>query len=214
MALQVDAMIKKGLWPTYNRVRFMFFGAEEAGLLGSRYHVQQASLAGQPLGERYEDIAAMLNYDMLGSPNFYYGVYNASTALPTTPRVAVPGSLLISGLHYQYFRDNGLPYDGCPFDGRSDYGQFLAVGVPSGGLFAGAEQIKPAEQRDRYDAMIGPGAGGQANAAYDSCYHRYCDDIRNIHQPAYLNMTKAAAFVLQSLAQQSNLRGYLQIPGY
>ena len=151
-------------------------------------------------------------YRSEGSPNFYFGVYNATTAPVNTPSKALAGSRTISQLHYDYFVKNGLPYDGCPFDGRSDYGQFLAVGVVAGGLFSGAEQRKTIEQRDRYDAVLGPGMGGQANAQYDPCYHQACDDVRNIHQGAHLNMTRAAASVVQTLATQTNLRSYLQYP--
>ena len=48
-----------------NPVRFCWWGAEEIGLLGSRYHVRQAKANGDIL--RY---ALYLNYDMLGSPNY------------------------------------------------------------------------------------------------------------------------------------------------
>ena len=67
MALQVDKMLKAGVWGSSlpNRIRFMWFGAEEQGLLGSRYHVQQAQQSTVP-GERASDYAVMLNYDMLG----------------------------------------------------------------------------------------------------------------------------------------------------
>ena len=66
MALRVDALLKSGEWKALpNRIRFMWFGAEEAGLLGSRYHVQQAQASTTP-GERTADYAVMLNYDMLG----------------------------------------------------------------------------------------------------------------------------------------------------
>jgi hypothetical protein len=43
------------------------------------------------------------------------------------------------------------------FDGRSDYGPFLAVGIPSGGLFTGAEKIKTEEQAARYGGTAGIG---------------------------------------------------------
>ena len=215
MALQLDRMIKNQVWGAgvqpSNRIRFLWFGAEEQGLLGSRFHVQQASIS-NVVGERAADYAVMLNYDMLGSPNAYYGVYNATTAPANTPTRALAGSRIVTGLHYKYFQDNMLPYDGTGFDGRSDYGQFLAVGIACGGLFSGAEQLKTVEQRDRYDRILGPGMGGQANAAYDSCYHRYCDDVRNINQAAHINMTRAAASVVQTLLWQANLRSYLEYP--
>ena len=213
MALQIDRMLKANVWGSAlpNRIRFCWFGAEEQGLLGSRYHVQQAQQS-QVVGERASDYAVNLNYDMLGSPNFLYGVYNATSAPVNTPTKALAGSLIVTQLHFDYFIQNGLPYDGVPFDGRSDYGQFLAVGVVAGGLFSGAEGTKTSDMRDKYDAMLGVGMGGQANAQYDSCYHRSCDDVRNIHQGAHLNLTRAAASVVQTLALKTNLRSFLQYP--
>ena len=59
--------------------------------------------------------------------------------------------------------------DPTAFDGRSDYGAFIANGVPAGGLFSGAEGIKTAAQEARY--------GGFAGLAYDPCYHQACDDV-------------------------------------
>ena len=53
-----------------NAVRFIWFSAEESGLLGSAYYVSQLSEA-----ER-ADIAGMLNFDMLASPNFVRFVYD------------------------------------------------------------------------------------------------------------------------------------------
>src|SRR4051794_844685 len=47
-----------------NAVRFIWFSAEEAGLLGSAFYVSQLS------GAQKADIAAMLDFDMLASPNF------------------------------------------------------------------------------------------------------------------------------------------------
>lgn len=50
------------------------------------------------------------------------------------------------------------------FDGRSDFGPFIANGVPPGGLFTGAEGIKTPRQEAIY--------GGFAGLAYDPCHTR------------------------------------------
>lgn len=54
------------------KIIFAFWGAEEIGLRGSRYFVNDLSEA-----ER-DDIALNLNYDMIASPNYLRGVYNGS----------------------------------------------------------------------------------------------------------------------------------------
>jgi len=135
---------------------------------------------------------------MLGSPNFFRGVYNGYAAEDVAIRNA---SGKIQTLFELYFDTYDITHETTPFTGRSDYGPFITHGIPAGGLFTGAEGMKSMEQRDLY--------GGIANAAYDPCYHQACDTIPNINQQVLLEMSQAAAFTLQTLAQQVNLRSYL-----
>jgi aminopeptidase S len=188
------------------------FGAEESGLYGSRYHVLQASLPTRLPGDRVTDYAAMVNYDSIGSPNGYYGVYDGVDIPTSTPQRAVNGTRIIASLHFAYFQQRGLPSDGTGMGGGSDYVQFLASGVACGGLYAGLTEVKTRDMRDRYEAILGPGRGGIANAAMDACYHRYCDDQQNINRPAYLDMARSAAFTVASLALEPKLRAFLQYP--
>ena len=44
----------------------------------------------------------------------------------------------------QLFGGRGCRREGTDFDGRSDYGPFIAAGIPAGGLFTGAEEAKTA----------------------------------------------------------------------
>lgn len=66
------------------------------------------------------------------------------------------------------------------FDGRSDYGPFIAEGldIPAGGLFTGAEGIKTAEQAALF--------GGTAGVAYDVNYHAKGDTYDNLNFDAFL----------------------------
>ncbi|CAF3850557.1 unnamed protein product [Rotaria magnacalcarata] len=127
----------------------------------------------------------------------------------TTPPRAIPGSNRITRLFVDYFEQNRLPWDYTDFSGRSDYGPFLAEGIACGGLFAGADDIKNQEQRDRYLKMLGSTLGGMANTDLDPCYHRKCDTLENLNTFAYLHMTKAAAYVLDFLAQLQDLNHWL-----
>ncbi|CAF1513796.1 unnamed protein product, partial [Didymodactylos carnosus] len=157
------------------RIRFGWWAAEELGLKGSIYHVNQAKKS-VIVGERIQDYLLNLNFDMLGSKNFMFGVYDGKTANPlTTPSKAIPGSKKLTELFTQFFTQQNFPSDGTKFDGRSDYGPFLAAGLVAGGLFSGAEARKTREQFDRYNRLLGQGMGGTSNAAYDACYHKKCD---------------------------------------
>jgi hypothetical protein len=173
-----------------NKVRFIWFSAEESGLLGSEAYV--ASLT----EEERAQIAAMLNFDMVGSPNFVRFVYDGDLSdSPPPPSGAPEGSAQIEELFLDYFADQGLPTLPTPFDGRSDYGPFIEAGVPAGGLFTGAEGIKTAEQAATF--------GGTADAQYDPCYHLSCDTTENLSPTALDQMSDAAAHATISLAQST-----------
>ncbi|MDP1848154.1 MAG: M28 family peptidase [Solirubrobacteraceae bacterium] len=168
-----------------NQVRFIWFSAEESGLIGSNFYVASLSAA-----ER-ANIAAMLNFDMVASPNFARFVYDGSD--PDAPA----GSGAIEDLFNSYFASRGLAFEPTPFDGRSDYGPFIAAGVdiPAGGLFTGAEVPKTSAQVLLY--------GGTAGIPFDPCYHQACDTIANINDTALDQMSDAAAHATITLAQST-----------
>jgi Zn-dependent M28 family amino/carboxypeptidase len=71
------------------------------------------------------------------------------------------------------------------FSGRSDYAAFIENGIPSGGLFTGAEVPKTEEEAELF--------GGEAGVALDINYHQAGDDINNLNHEAYLLNTKSIA---------------------
>jgi hypothetical protein len=167
------------------KLRFAFWGAEELGLIGSEHYVSQLS------DEELQTIWANLNFDMVGSPNYVRFVYDGdgSAGGPAGP----PGSAQIEQVFDKYFAGQGLETDPTAFDGRSDYGPFIAVGVPAGGLFSGAEGIKTPEQAAVY--------GGTAGVAYDPCYHQACDTITNLSTKALFELGDGAAHAVMTLAR-------------
>jgi Zn-dependent M28 family amino/carboxypeptidase len=165
-------------------VRFAFWGAEEPGLYGSEHYVTNLTDA------QRAKIYANLNFDMVGSPNYVRFVYDGDGS--DTPDAGPPGSDAIEDIFNKYFADQGLASEPTAFDGRSDYGPFIAVGIPAGGLFSGAEGIKTAEQAAVY--------GGTADVAYDPCYHQACDTITNLNSQALFELGDAAAHATLTLA--------------
>lgn len=147
-----------------NTVRFAWWGAEEEGLLGSEHYV--AGLT----EEQIADIALYLNFDMIGSPNYVTGIYDGDNSSGTAAEGFIPpGSAEIEDVFEQFYRSQGLPYQDTEFSGRSDYGPFIAVDIPAGGLFTGAEGVKTDAEAALY--------GGIAGEAYDPCYHQACDNL-------------------------------------
>lgn len=179
-------MAKLGIEPR-NKVRFAFWGAEEFGLFGSQYYVNTLT------DQQYFNTWANLNFDMIASPNFARFIYDGDGS--AFGLVGPPGSDVIEAIFEEYFGRNKLANEPTAFDGRSDYFDFINVGIPSGGLFTGAEELKTAEQVKLF--------GGTAGVAFDPCYHQACDDIRNNNRGVLGQMTDAAANTVLKLAQSS-----------
>jgi Zn-dependent M28 family amino/carboxypeptidase len=165
-----------------NKLRFIWWGAEELGLIGSNYYIANLSQ------EERDKIRLNLNFDMVGSPNFVRFVYDGdNSAFPVSPGIqeGPSGSGSIEQLFLDYFQAMGLPVEPTPFNGRSDYGPFITVGIPAGGLFTGAEGVKTAEQAAIY--------GGTAGQQYDPCYHLACDTYANNNDTGLDQMSDAIA---------------------
>lgn len=157
----------------HNAVRVAFWGAEELGLIGSRRYV--ASLDADAL----KDIALYLNFDMLASPNPGYFTYDGDQSLPPSLRgspVVPEGSAGIERALVAYLKSDDKTAEDTSFDGRSDYQGFTLAGVPSGGLFSGAEAKKSEEQAKLW--------GGTADEPFDPNYHKETDTLEHIDRSA------------------------------
>lgn len=173
----------------FNKVRFAWWGAEEAGLIGSTEYV--AGLSADELAQ----ISLYLNFDMIGSPNHVFFIYDGDDSDAVGAPAGPPGSAQIEKVFEQYFNGVGEPFKGTDFSGRSDYGPFIAAGIPAGGLFTGAEGIKTAEEAAIW--------GGTAGIQYDPCYHLACDTYDNINLEALDVNSDAAAFATLRFAMNT-----------
>lgn len=165
-----------------NKLRFAWWGAEEAGLVGSDYYVNNLT------DEERGRIALYLNFDMVGSPNYVNFVYDGDgSAFGLEGPV---GSGAIEDFFAGFYSARGLASEPTEISFRSDYAAFFDYGIPFGGLFSGAEGVKTAEQEALY--------GGVAGAPYDPCYHQACDTYDNVSLEALdVNADAIAAATLQ-----------------
>jgi Zn-dependent M28 family amino/carboxypeptidase len=176
-------MAELGIVPR-NKVVFAFWGAEESGLIGSTHYVSLLSK------NEIKDISAYLNFDMVSSTNYVRFVFDGdgSDLEPAGPN----GSKAIEALFLRYFSGQGLATDPTALAGNSDYGPFMDVGVPVGGLFSGASSIKTEEQAEIY--------GGVAGIAYHECFHLACDDITQANPEVVDQLSDGAAHAILTLA--------------
>jgi aminopeptidase Y len=181
--------------PTRNKVRFAWWGAEEASLVGSTYYVNNLS------PEELEKITLYLNFDMIGSPNYVFQIYDGDDSDGVGAGPGPDGSAQIEKLFEKYFTEvANEPFRGTDFTGRSDYGPFIAVGIPAGGLFTGAEVIKTPEEAAIW--------GGTAGEQYDPCYHLACDTYANNSDKALdVNSDAVAYAVLQYAMNTEEING-------
>ena len=135
-------------------VRFAFWAGEEAGEFGSREYVQS-------LENPVDDIASVVNLDMVGSPNPEPHVYEGDGTIQEALSDAV--------------RDEGLDPTPIDLEGRSDHAPFQEAGIPTGGLFTGADE---------------PAPDGEP---HDTCYHRACDTVDNVDLEILEKMADALA---------------------
>jgi Zn-dependent M28 family amino/carboxypeptidase len=187
--LEIALRYEKAIKNPKNHLRFVFFGAEEEGLLGSAHYVDSLDQASR------DDIMAMVDLDMMASPNYARFVYDGNGS--DFPGDEGPtGSDIIEALFTNYWASRGLVSETIPFDGRSDYVAFTDVGIPSGGIFAGAEVVKTPEQAAKY--------GGEAGVAFDKCYHQACDNLANLNLQAMDEFSDASAYVTGKLVMREN----------
>ncbi|MFI1695606.1 M28 family metallopeptidase [Streptomyces bobili] len=164
---------RTGYQPT-KHLRFAWWGAEELGLVGSRYYVNSLSSANRAR------ISGYLNFDMIGSPNPGYFVYDDDPAIEKTFK--------------DYFAGIGVATEiETEGDGRSDHAPFKSAGVPVGGLFTGASRAKTAAQVTKW--------GGTAGQAFDRCYHSSCDTTANVNDTALNRNADALAHAVWTLSQ-------------
>ncbi|MEU9324972.1 M28 family metallopeptidase [Streptomyces canus] len=167
------AVSRAGYQPT-KHLRFAWWGAEELGLVGSRFYVNSLSTASR------SRISGYLNFDMIASPNPGYFVYDDDPAIEKTFKA--------------YYAGLGVPTEiETEGDGRSDHAPFKNAGVPVGGLFSGADYIKTAAQAAKW--------GGTSGLAFDRCYHSSCDTTANINDTALDRNSDAVAYAVWELSQ-------------
>ncbi|MCX4628214.1 M28 family metallopeptidase [Streptomyces sp. NBC_01443] len=165
------AVSRAQLQPT-KHLRFGWWGAEELGMIGSKYYVNNL-----PSAEKAK-ISGYLNFDMIGSPNPGYFVYDDDPTIEQTFK--------------NYYAGIGVATEiETEGDGRSDHAPFKSAGIPVGGLFSGADYTKTAAQAQKW--------GGTSGQAFDRCYHSSCDTAANINDTALDRNSDAIAYAIWNL---------------
>jgi Zn-dependent M28 family amino/carboxypeptidase len=179
--------------PLRNKVRFLWFSGEEQGLYGSIYYADHLTKA-----ERSNTLA-MLDFDMLASPNYALQIYDGDGSEFAT--AGPNGSGVIEKVFQGFFDARPAITERIEFDGRSDYDEFTQLGIPAGGIATGAEVHKTVQEQGWWGGTVSPGLTGQ----FDPCYHLACDSYpSNINNTALNVMSDAVAHSVLTFAQTTS----------
>ncbi|KAF3926295.1 hypothetical protein ABW20_dc0110205 [Dactylellina cionopaga] len=111
-----------------NKIRFAWWGAEENGLVGSKYYTSHISK------QESDSILLYLNFDMVSRG--YFGVFDGDGS--THGLKGAPGSDVIEKLFVDHMISKGVTVTPAIFTGGSDYASFMStLNKPVGGLHTG-----------------------------------------------------------------------------
>jgi hypothetical protein len=190
--------------PTRNRLRYIWFGGEELGLVGSSYyttHLTQAQL---------QRLVFDIDVDVSATPNFDIQIADPALASNSFrfPSNVIPGSKIGNEAFVDYFKSLGVFADSAPFgnDG-TDSNSFALVGVPDSGILTRQDCCKAASEvalwggfEGNYEGNIPSFDGGCVDMP-----DLWCDNLSN-NDPFVLGLaTKAVANVTVTLANDATL---------
>jgi hypothetical protein len=178
-----------------NKLRFIWFGGEELGLLGSHYYVD--NLSPSELGRiRYD-----LDADVTATPNYIIGVLDpagvdlfgrtVSTQFP--PQVYAP-SLVARDQLINYFDSIGKQHETFSPVGTDAF-SFNMAGVPASGVLTGQDCCKSQDEVNMFGGYTGNFEGNIPSfdgGCVDNPF-RWCDNLDNNDKNVMTFVSKAFA---------------------
>jgi hypothetical protein len=191
----------KNVNPT-NKLRFIWFGGEELGLLGSKYYVDNLS------STELSHIGYDLDADVTATPNYIIGVLDPaapdffSRTVPATfPNRVYKASNVSRDQSVEYFDSIGLNHELLSPNGTDAF-SFNEVGIPASGLLTGQDCCKTQAEVDlfggstgRLEGLTTPFQGGCVDNAFE-----WCDNLDNNDKTVLTFMSKAFANTVVRMA--------------
>jgi peptidase M28-like protein/PA domain-containing protein len=188
--------------PTRNRLRYIWFGGEEIGLLGSKYYTQH--LGATELRQTAFDV----DVDVTATPNFDVLVAGPAQAHNAArfPKNVIPQSRVGNELFGAFFKSAGVISQLARFgnDG-TDSNAFSLVGVPNSGILTQQDCCKKAWETALWGGFLG-NYEGKIPSSNGGCVdnpHRWCDNLSNNDPFVFELASKATAYVTFELANLS-----------
>ncbi len=184
---------------TRNRLRYIWFGGEELGLLGSAYYTTHLSS-----GEK-KRIVFDLDADVTATPNFDMYIADPATACNVNqfPPNVVPQSKVGTKLWTDYFSSIGIVSQSAPFGNcGTDSNSFALIGIPDTGILTMQDCCKSQPEVDIWGGFLGNYEGNIPSSDGGCCDYpgRWCDNLSNNDPFVFGLASKATAYVTLKLA--------------
>ncbi len=198
--LDIAQMIRKV--HTTNRLRFIWFGGEELGLLGSKFYVN--NLSPTELGKISYDLDA----DVTSTPNYIVGVLDPAgvdffTRTVTTqfPPAVYQPSQIARDQGIDFFNGIGKNHELISPDGTDAF-TFNMAGVPASGVLTGQDCCKTPQDVSLFGGTLG-NFEGNLGATDGGCVDnpfRWCDNLSNNDPRVFTFMSKGFANMVFNMA--------------
>ncbi len=185
-----------------NKLRFIWFGGEELGLLGSSFYVNNLS------SSELSHIGYDLDADVTATPNYLIGVLDPAapdlfgrTVTSTFPNRVYKSSTIARDQGIAYFDSVRLNHELLSPVGTDAF-SFNAVGIPASGLLTGQDCCKSQEEVNLFGGHVG-NYEGNVPSFDGGCVDNpflWCDNLSNNDPTVLTFMSKAFATMVVQMA--------------
>jgi hypothetical protein len=185
-----------------NKLRFIWFGGEELGLLGSKHYVDNLTPT------ELSHIGYDLDADVTATPNYIIGILDPaapdffSRVVPATfPNRVYKPSQVSRDQSIDYFDSIGLNHELLSPNGTDAF-SFNMAGIPASGLLTGQDCCKSQEEVDLFGGSLGNYEGnlGTFDGGCVDNPFRWCDNLSNNDPTVLTFMSKAFANTVVRMA--------------
>jgi hypothetical protein len=200
----LEVALKMAKTPTRNQLRYIWFGGEELGLLGSRYYTQNLPRAD------LKKIVFDLDADVTATPNYAVMIADPRNAdnARRFPRNVITQSQWGNAYFLDYFKSKGMPamIADSGNDG-TDSNSFSLAGVPNSGIFTQQDCCKDKRKVGLFGGFLG-NYEGKVPGVNGGCVdqpHRWCDNLDNVAPYVMEFASKAFAYVTFKIANNAKI---------
>jgi len=184
-----------------NKIRFIWFGGEELGLLGSAFYVNNLTPS------EANHIGYDLDADVTATPNYVVGVLDPAApnlfggSPPVFPSRVYKASMVSRDQAISYFNSIGLNHELFSPVGTDAF-SFNSIGIPASGLLTGQDCCKTQAQVDLFGGTVGNFEGnlGTFDGGCVDNPFRWCDNLSNNDPNVLTFMSKAFATMVVQMA--------------